>query len=58
MSTYQVDTQFENHMVRCTDNKMKLQESQDDDKEKVSIKYEMNKQPNRDKRKCDDDEDD
>ena len=58
MSMSQVDTQFENHMVRCTDNEMKLQESQDDDNEKVSIKYEMDKQPNRGKRKHDDDEDD
>ena len=47
---YQVDTQFKNCMVRCTDNEMKIQESQDDDKEKVSIKYEMDKQPNRGKR--------
>ena len=33
MSTYQVDTQFKNHMVRHTDNEMKLGESQHDDKE-------------------------
>ena len=58
MSMYQVDTQFDNHMVRCTDNKMILQESQDDDNKKVSIKYEMDKQPNRGKRKRDNDEDD
>ena len=58
MSTYQVDTQFKNCMVRCTDNEMKLQESQDDDKEKVSIKYEMDKQPNRGKSKRDDDDED
>ena len=58
MSMYQADTQFENGMVRCTDNKMKLQESQDHDKEKVSIKYEIDKQPNRGKRKRDDDKDD
>ena len=51
MSTYQVDTQFQNHMVRCTDNKMKMQDCQDNNKEKVSIKHEMDKQPNRDKRK-------
>ena len=58
MSMYQVDTQFKNCMDRCTDNEMKIQESQDDDKEKVSIKYEMGKQPNRGKRKRDDDEND
>ena len=58
MSMYQVDTQFQNHMVRHTDNKMKIQECQDDDKEKVSIKYEMERQPNRGKRKRDDDRDD
>ena len=51
-------TQFQNHMVRHTDNKMKIQECQDNDKEKVSIKYEMEKQPNRGKRKRDDDRDD
>ena len=45
-------------MVRCTDNEMKIQESQDDEKEQVSIKYEMDKQPNRGKRKHNDDEDD
>ena len=37
MSTYQVDTQFKNCMVRHKDNKMKLQESQDDNIEEVSI---------------------
>ena len=58
MSMYQVETQFKNCTVRHTDNEMKLQESQDDNKEKVSIKYKMDKQPNRGKRKCDDDEDD
>ena len=51
MSTYQVDTQFQNHMVRPTDNKMKIQDHQDNNKEKVSIKYEMDKQPNIGKRK-------
>ena len=58
MSMYQIDTQFKNHMVRHSHNKMKLRESRDDDKEKVSIKYEMDKQPNRVKRKWDDDKDD
>ena len=58
MSMNQVDTQFKNHMVRHTDNEMKTQESQDDDKENVSIKYEMDKQPNKGKRKRDDDKDD
>ena len=58
MSMYQVETQFKSHMVRCTDNEMKLQESQDNDKERLSIKYEMDKQPNRGKRKRDDDKDD
>ena len=48
---YQVDTQIKNHMVRHTDNKMKLQESEDNDKQKVSIKYEMDNQPNRGKSK-------
>ena len=55
---YQVDTQFQNHMVRHTDNEMKIQDCQDNNKENVSIKHEMDKQPNRGKRKCDDDEDD
>ena len=58
MSTYQVDTQFRNHMVRHTDKEMKIQYCQENNKEKVSIKYEMDKQPNRGKRKQDDDEDD
>ena len=57
MSTYQVDTQFQNHMMRCTDNEMKIQDHQDNDKEKTSIKYEMDKQPNRGRRKCDDEDD-
>ena len=56
--TYQVDTQFQNCMVRCTDKEMKIQDHQDNNKEKVSIKQEMDKQPNRGMRKCDDDEDD
>ena len=55
-TSYPADTQFKNHMVRHTDNEMKLQESQDDDKEGVSVKYEMDKQPNRGKRKHVDDE--
>ena len=55
MSMYQVDTQFKNHTVRHTDNEMKLQETQDDEK---SIKYEMDKQPNRGKRKHDNNKDD
>ena len=50
-STYQVDIQFQNHMVRHTDKEMKIQDHQDNHKEKVSIKYEMDKQPNRGKRK-------
>ena len=58
MSIYQVDTQFQNCMVRHTDNKMNIKEHQDNDKEKVSIKYEMDKQPNRGKRKCNDGKDD
>ena len=45
-------------MVRCTDKEMKIQDHQDSNKEKVSIKQEMDKQPNRGKRKHDDDEDD
>ena len=45
-------------MVRCTDKEMKIQDHQDNNKEKVSIKQEMDKQPNRGMRKCDDDEDD
>ena len=57
-STYQVDTQFQNCMVGHTDNKMKIQDCQDNNKEIVSIKHEMDKQPNRGKTKCDDDEDD
>ena len=57
-STYQVDTQFQNRIVRCTDNEIKIQDHQDNNKEKVSIKHEMDKQPNRGKRKRDDDEDD
>ena len=57
-STYQVDTQFQNCMVRHTHNEMKIQDCQDNNKEKVSIKHEMDKQPNRGKRKCDDDKDD
>ena len=51
MSTYQVDTQFQNCVVRHIYNKMKIQDRQDNDKEKVSIKHEMDKQPNRGKRK-------
>ena len=57
-STYQVDTQFQNCMVRCTEKEMKIQYRQDNNKEKVPIKHEMDKQPNKGKRKCDDDEDD
>ena len=37
---------------------MKTQDRQDNDKERVPINQEMDKQPNRGKRKCDDDEDD
>ena len=58
MSTYQVDTQFQNHMVRHAYKEVKTQDHQDNNKEKVSIKQEMDKQPNRGKRKCDDDKDD
>ena len=32
--TYQVDTQFQNHMVRHTDKEMKIQDRQDNNKEK------------------------
>ena len=39
-STCQVDTQFQNCMVRHTDKEMKIQDCQDNNKEKVSIKYE------------------
>ena len=58
MSTYQVDTQFQNHMVRHAYTKMKTHDHQNNNKEKVPIKQEMDKQPNRGKRKCDDDKDD
>ena len=58
MSMYQVDTEFQNCMVRCTDKEMKIQDHQDNNKEKVSIKHEMDKQPNGGKRKQDDDKDD
>ena len=34
MSTYQVDTLFQNHMVRCTDKEMKRQDCQDNNNEK------------------------
>ena len=57
-SMYQVDTQFQNHMVRCAYKEMKTQDCQDNNKEIVSIKQEMDKPPNRGERKCDDDEDD
>ena len=53
-SMYQVDTQFQNHMVRHA----YTQDHQDNNKERVPIKQEMDKQPNRGKRKCDDDRDD
>ena len=49
MSMYQVDTQFQNHMVRHTDKEIKIQDRQDNNKEKVSIKQEIDKQPNRGK---------
>ena len=58
MSMYQVDTQFQNHMVRHAYKEMKTQDHQDNNKERVSIKQEMDKRPNRGKRKHDDDEDD
>ena len=50
-SIYQVDTQFQNHMVRHADKEMKIQDRQDNNKEQVSIKHEMDKQLNRGKRK-------
>ena len=58
MSTYQVDTQFLNHMARHAHTEMKTQDCQDNDKERVPMNQEMDKQPNRGKRKCDDDKDD
>ena len=57
-SMYQVDTQFQNHMVRHTEKEMKIQACHDNNKENVSTKYEMDKQSNRGKRKQDDDKDD
>ena len=50
-SMYQVDRQFQNHMVRHAYIEMKTQDHQDNNKERVSIKQEMDKQPNRGKRK-------
>ena len=44
MSTYQVDTQFQNHMVRHAYKEKKTQDHQDNNKERVSIKQEMDKQ--------------
>ena len=47
--------------IICSDmhtKEMKTQDCQDNNKERVSIKQEMDKQPNRGKRKRDDDEDD
>ena len=38
MSTYQVDTQFQNHMVRHANKEMKTPDRQDNNKEIVSIK--------------------
>ena len=58
MSAYQVDRQFQNHMARCTHTQMKTQDHQDNYKERVPINQEMDKQPNRGKRKHDDDKDD
>ena len=46
-SMYQVDTLFQNHMVRHA----YTQDHQDNNKERVPIKQEMDKQPNRGKRK-------
>ena len=45
-------------MVRCAYKEMKIQHHQNKNKEIVSIKQEMDKQPHRGKRKHDDDEDD
>ena len=58
MSTYQVDTQFQNHKVRHVYIEMKTHDHQDNNKERVPIKQEMDKQPKRGKRKHDDDKDD
>ena len=58
MSMYQVDTQFQNHMARHAHTEMKTQDHQDNNKERVPMNQEMDKQPNRGKRKHDDDEDD
>ena len=57
-SMYQVDTRFHNYMGRHACTEMKSQDRQDKNKERVCIKHEMDKQLNRVKRKCDDDEDD
>ena len=58
MSTYQVDTEFQSHMVRHACKEIKTQDCQDNNKERVPIKQEMDKQPSRGMRKCDDDKDD
>ena len=46
MSMYQVDTQFQIHMVRCAYTDMKTHDHQDNNKERVHIKQEIDKQPN------------
>ena len=58
MSIYQVDPKFQTHMTRHAHTEMKMQDHQDDDKESVPINQEMDHQPSRGKRKCDDEEDD
>ena len=45
-------------MARHAHTEMKTQDHQDNDKERVPINQEMDKQPNRGKRKHDDEEDD
>ena len=46
-SMYQVDTQFQNHMVRHAYTETKTHDRQDNNIERVPIKQEMDKQPNR-----------
>ena len=54
----EVDTQFQNYMVRCAYTEMKTLDFQDNNNERVPINKKMYKQPNRGKRKRDDDEHD
>ena len=57
MSTSQGDLKFQTHMVSCAPQEMKVWDYKDGDEGDVLINQEMDDQPSRGKRKCDEEDD-